>query len=100
MQLEVNEDEMYNKPNTKREEKIKVQDETRKKMGKKRFLYTKSIKYELWHDICCFSDNRKNKITIDKDLKKDSTKDDINYDEDYANTTASDTDLCFHSLFI
>lgn len=70
------------------------------KQNKKRFLYTKSIKYELWHDICCFSDNRKNKISIDKDLKKDSTKDDINYDEDYVNTTASDTDLCFHSLFI
>lgn len=38
MQLEVNEDEMYNKPNTKREEKIKVQDETRKKWEKKDFF--------------------------------------------------------------
>lgn len=36
MQLEVNEDEMYNKPNSKREEKIKVQDETRKKWENKK----------------------------------------------------------------
>lgn len=36
MQLEVNEDEMYNKPNTKREEKIKVQNETRKKWENKK----------------------------------------------------------------